>query len=110
FFVSFPCCGRLKDVGFLHLTKVPEEELCLFLGLTLGRQELPWAPLSLLKTHAPRPAGASRVRASAIGEGAASGISRRVGTNAIAKIQSAVASFVAGKLAADKQSGARPPK
>jgi hypothetical protein len=82
--------------------------LSLFLGLTLGRQELPWAPLSLLQKLALRPAGASLVHESAFVEGAASGISRSVGTNAIAKTRSAAVFCVAGKLVADRQRDARP--
>ena len=68
--------------------KVPEED-SVFLGLTLGRRELPWAPLSLLSVHFPTPAGASLGHESAIGEGAADDISRNVGTNAIARRASA---------------------
>jgi hypothetical protein len=68
--------------------KVPEED-SVFLGLTLGRRKLPWAPLSLLRRHVPRPVGASLGHESAIAEGAAGGISRNAGTNAIAKRPSA---------------------
>jgi hypothetical protein len=46
----------------------------------------------------------------AIGEGAAGGISRGVGINAIAKSRTAVVFFVGGKLVADRPSDARPPK
>jgi hypothetical protein len=82
----------------------------LFLGLTLGRCELPWAPLSLLQKHAPRPAGASLDREFAIVEGAVSGISQSVGTNGIATTRSAAGFFVAGKLVGDRRSDAKLPK
>jgi hypothetical protein len=87
FFVFFASAGRLRNVGFLPSNESARGRLNRFLGLTLGRCELLWAPLSLLQKHAPRPAGASLDHESAFVEDAASGISRSVGTNAIAKIR-----------------------
>jgi hypothetical protein len=89
---------------------VPEEELSLFLGLTLGRQQLPWAPLSLLPKHVPRPAGGSLALAFAFARVAVGGTSRSAGTSAIAKTQGVVVFFVGGKLAGGRQSAARRPR
>ena len=107
---SGPRDARLKDLKCPSLDESARGRLSLFLGLTPWEQDLPWAPFSLLRKHVPRPAGASLVLAFAIGEGAAGGISRGVGINAIAKTRTAAGFFVGGKLVADRPSDARLPK
>jgi len=89
---------------------VPEEELSLFLGLTLGRQRLPWAPLSLLPKHVRRPAGGRLARGFAFARVAVGDTSRSAGTSATAKTRSAAVFFVGGKLADGRQNAVRRPK
>jgi hypothetical protein len=86
---------------------VPEEELTLFLGLSLGRRQLPWAPLSLLRKHVPRLARGNLARGFAFARVAVGGTSRSDGTSDTAKTWSAVVFFVGGKPAGGRQSAAR---
>ena len=92
------------------MTRVPEEEFSLFLGLTLGRRQLPWAPLSLHPKHVQRPAGENLARALAFARAAVGGTSRIAGTSDIAKTRGAAVFFVGGKLAAGRRSAARRPR